>query len=101
MKTSNDTIKTLKEERKQLRSNFKETCKHGNNNNKIKAKVEYLNCQSKLRNEIGKEETKGNDDKLMTLIPPVIYYHVLLFLYELFYCVFSFMSILHFPRTIT
>ena len=43
-------------------------CKHGNNNNKTKAKEEYLNCQSKLRNELGKEETKRNDDKLMTLI---------------------------------
>ena len=71
MKTSNDTIKTLREERKQLRSNFKEMCKHENNNNKIKAKEEYLNCQSKLRNEIEKEETKRNDDKLMTLIHSV------------------------------
>ena len=68
MKTSNDTIKTLRKERKQLRSNFKEMCKHGNSNNKTKAKEEYLNCQSKHRNEIGKEETKRNDDKLMTLI---------------------------------
>ena len=67
MKTSNDTIKTLRKERKKLQSNFKEMCKHGNNNNKIKAKEEYLNCQNKLRNEIGKEETKRNDDKLMTL----------------------------------
>ena len=68
MKTSNDTIKTLRKERKQLRSNFKEMCKYGNNNNKTKAKEEYLNCQSKLRNEIEKEETTKNDDKLMTII---------------------------------
>ena len=67
MKISNDTIKTSRGERKKLRSNFKEIWKYGNNN-KIKVKEEYLNCQGKLRNEIEQEETKRNYGKLMTLI---------------------------------
>ena len=68
MKTTNDAIRTLRKERKILRKIFKASCLRGTNDDKRKAKEAYLTCQTKLRDEIEREDKTRNDNKLKELI---------------------------------
>ena len=47
-------------ERKILRKIFKATCLSGTNDDKRKAKEAYLTCQTKLRDEIEREDKNKN-----------------------------------------
>ena len=68
MNTTNDAIRTLRKERKILRKIFKARCLRGTNDDKRKAKEAYLTCQTKLRDEIEREDKTRNDNKLKELI---------------------------------
>ena len=68
MKTTNDAIRTLRKERKILQKIFKERCLSGTNDDKRKAKEAYLTCQTKLRDEIEREDKTRTDNKLKELI---------------------------------
>ena len=68
MKTTNEAIRTLRKERKILRKIFKASCLRGTNDDKRKAKEAYLTCQTKLRDEIEREDKTRNDNKLKELI---------------------------------
>ena len=68
LKTTNDTIRTLRKERKTLRKTFNASCLNGTNNDKRKAKEAYLTCQTKLRDEIEREDKERTDNKLKELI---------------------------------
>ena len=68
MKTTNDAIRTLRKERKILRKIFKARCLSGTNDDKRKAKEAYLTCQTKLRDEIEREDKTRTDNKLKEFI---------------------------------
>ena len=68
LKTTNDTIQTLRKERKTLRNIFKASCLNGTNYDKRKAKEAYLTCQPKLRDELEIEDKERIDNKLEKLI---------------------------------
>ena len=55
-------------ERKTLRKTFNASCLNGTNNDKRKAKEAYLTCQTKLRDEIEREDKERTDNKLKELI---------------------------------
>ena len=70
MKSTNDTIRTFRKERKSLRKFFKAACLSGTNDDKRKAKEAYLTCQSKLRDAIEREDRERTNNKLKELIEP-------------------------------